>query len=176
MFQNAFAAEMAMGITKDNADACVRLLEDDLELDEGFYRCYILYLLLLSNCKEYITENELKPGDELFDNIASHLCELTRAMHGDGIKGLDPVMMGRILEKGRFPIASDLFGGEKHELKPLTKHCIDKIMSMIHVFLIVALALGEEKCISFCDALVKTLSGGTSKAAKAEDSDLDFDL
>ncbi|MFC2022044.1 hypothetical protein ACFLTR_02365 [Chloroflexota bacterium] len=96
-------------------------------------------------------------------------------MHGE-MKGLNPEVMGNLLEKGKFIIAGDIFGDTKHELRPLHKPCIDKILSMIRVLIIVAGVLGEEKSMAVCDAIVKMLPGDAPEKAKPDDSDLNFDL
>jgi hypothetical protein len=177
MFTNVFAAEMVVGISDKNVEMCVKRMHQEvgIDFDEGFYRSYLLYIMLSSVCCDYLKECDLKPGDELFENISSHLAGLTRAMHGSP-GALSTEVMGKLLSKGRLIIAGELFGGDKHEIRPLNKPCIDKIMDMIRVFLVVAGVVGEEKCIAMCDGIVKMLSSPGSIQSGGDDSRLDFDL
>ena len=175
MFLNVFAAEAIRGITKENVEACGKLRQsNDWGPDNGFYRSYLLYVVLAAVCNDYIEECGLKPGDELFDDIAEHLSGLASVMHGKpGV--ISPDDMGKVMADESIDIGDTIFGGIKRSYLPLERTCINKIMEMLYIFIGLYVILGREKCMGVCDNIIKALTD-TSSGKNNDDSKVDFDL
>ncbi len=166
MFLNVFAAEMAQGITKENVKECInRIGSDGVEYDDGFYRSYILYLALLTNCRDYLQECDYKPGDAQYESIANKLADIAQAFHGSPTP-LPHGAMSKMLDRGLFLVLPSLLSDSKGNPRPLKKATLDKILDLFRILVILAGVKGDDRAIKLCDYIIDTLTVPSAKSSK----------